>query len=481
MHIFLQIILLTLFIFASLSYGAVHSWAYSIVFGVTFLLCAVVFLQSGLAVLRGGRRGESEHTALFSPLRGPFVIFLAAFICYILLQLTPLPGSLLKGLSPCTAYLYGQVHELTAAGVGGIEPGRLGGGYLSLDRDKTIKSLLAFAAYLGFAFLVTRAVRGSRDANRFALVIIIFSAGLSLYGLLSLFYASPKIAGWKNPFSTGSRVSATLVNADHFGSFLLMAIYLTLGYLAAFLKKLPPTVEGSRRQRWMSILNAEEAYIPKAFLLLFLMAVMVMVLLYTLSRGAVTGLSISLVFCFLLLFLKTRRPVFLLFIIPLALFVGYYIQAVGVDPLLQRIEQTKKELLELDENARTQFYVAGLELWRKFPWFGTGLGSFEVVYPMTAPEVYKGWYIPYVHNDWLQLAVETGWTGAVLFLLAVGRPGQDYPPLVADRGALGFWLWAGGFWGGGGGGNSLTRGFWPENISQCDFPVAPGFPVAGGT
>ncbi len=34
MHLILQVIFLTLFIFATLSYGAVHYWAYSIVFGV---------------------------------------------------------------------------------------------------------------------------------------------------------------------------------------------------------------------------------------------------------------------------------------------------------------------------------------------------------------------------------------------------------------------------------------------------------------
>ncbi len=105
-----------------------------------------------------------------------------------------------------------------------------------------MKSLLTFAAYLGFGFLVTRAVRRSRDANRFTVALIIFSVGLALYGLFSLFYAAPKIAGWKNPLDTGARVSATLVNPDHFASYLLMAIYLTFGYLAAFLKKLPPVL-----------------------------------------------------------------------------------------------------------------------------------------------------------------------------------------------------------------------------------------------
>jgi O-antigen ligase len=421
LHVVLQIVLLTLFIFAALSYGAVHYWAYSIVFGVTFLLCAMVFLQSGLSFLRSNRRGENEWSVARSPFRGPFVFFLAAFMGFVLLQLAPLSNSFLKVLSPYTAYLYGQAHDLTAYGTGGgIDPGSLIGGYLSLDRDKTVKSLLTFAAYLGFAFLVTRAIRGSRDANQFTLVLIIFSVGLSLYGLLSLFYASPKIAGWKNPLGSGARVSATLVNPDHFGSYLLMAIYLTFGYLTVFLKKLPPTEGRSRFQRGVSILSAEESYVPKAFLLLFLMAVMVVVLLYTLSRGAVIGFAVSMAFCFLLLFLKTRRPVFLLLMIPPAVLVGYYIQVVGADPLLQRLEDTRKDLLQLDDNLRVQFYRAGLELWRKFPLFGSGLGSFEVVYSITVPQDSERSYLPYIHNDWLQLAIETGWIGGVLFILAMG-------------------------------------------------------------
>ncbi len=346
------------------------------------------------------------------------MLFLGAFLLYILFQLAPLPGGVLKTLSPYAAYLYEQARVLTAPG--GLDPGNQLWGYLSLDRDKTVKSLLAFAAYLGFGFLVTRAVRRPADLTRITLVLIAFSVGLSLYGLLNLGDALPKTPGVKNPLAGGARVSATLINPDHFGGYLVLAIYLAFGYLVAFLRKPPAAVGRSLLQRGMGMLNAEGAYVPKALLLLFAIAVMTFVLFYTLSRGAVIGFSASLVFCFLLLFLKSRRPLFLLLMIPPAAFIAYYIRVVGADPLLQRLQETGKDLLQADDNARIHFYRAGLDLWRKFALFGSGLGSFEVIAPLMVLKYYQGSFIPYIHNDWLQLAIETGWVGGMLFILGMG-------------------------------------------------------------
>jgi O-antigen ligase len=414
-----QIILMVLFIFAALSYGAVRPWAYPILFGATFLLCAVVFLQSGVSLLRNRRSGKDDGWTYFSAFRGPFVVFLAAFLVFTLFQLAPLPGSLLKELSPYSAYLYGKAHDLTFAA--DLNPGKDFTGYLSLDRDKTVKSLLATLAYLGFAFLTARSIRWSRDLGRLAILLIAFSLGLSLYGLLALLFTPPTTPGAEHAISAGARVSATLINPDHFASYLMMAIYLTFGYLAAFLKRsAPPAMGRTRVRRWLNALGAEGSHVPKAFLLLFVMAVMIFVMFYTLSRGAVIGLCLSLFFTFMLLFLKTRRPVFLLLMIPAAAFVAYYIQIVGADPLLERIEQTKREFLEFDDNMRTLAYRAGLELWERFPLFGCGLGCFQVVYQTMGLSIIEGWYLPYIHNDWLQMAIETGWVGGSLLVLAMG-------------------------------------------------------------
>ncbi len=58
----------------------------------------------------------------------------------------------------------------------------------------------------------------------------------------------------------------------------------------------------------------------------------------------------------------------------------------------------------------------GLELWQAFPLFGVGLGAFPIIFPMVQPADLGIYDIPYIHNDWLQLAIETGWVGALLIL-----------------------------------------------------------------
>jgi O-antigen ligase len=49
---------------------------------------------------------------------------------------------------------------------------------------------------------------------------------------------------------------------------------------------------------------------------------------------------------------------------------------------------------------------------RQHPWFGTGLGTFPVVYPAYR-SFYSDTFVNAAHNDYLQLIVETGFIGAL--------------------------------------------------------------------
>ena len=160
MQALIQLMLLALFVFATLATGAVHVWAYTIVFGVTFFLTATVLLVSGISIMRTSTKPpSSRQTDRFAiDSRNPLFWLLLAFILLIGFQLVPLPYPVLETLSPFTANLYRQAHEITA--MDGGHAICSSSGYLSLDRDLTVKSLLTFCAYLAFAFLVTWSVQG---------------------------------------------------------------------------------------------------------------------------------------------------------------------------------------------------------------------------------------------------------------------------------------------------------------------------------
>ena len=276
MRVAIQLILLALFVFATLATGAVHVWAYSIVFGVTFFLSATVLLFSGISILRNRTKPpSSRQTDSFAiEFRNPFFWLLLAFILLIVFQLVPLPYPVLETLSPFTANLYRQAHEITA--MDGGHSICSSPGCLSLDRDLTVKSLLTFCAYLAFAFLVTWSVQGSRDLRRIAVILITFSSTLALYGCLMFLDESTGIFGWERRLLYRGRVVSTLISPDHFASYLIMAIFLTFGYFCAVMKSLPSAPGRTRWRRFLNVLNSEDSPLPKAFLLFFLMAIMIL-------------------------------------------------------------------------------------------------------------------------------------------------------------------------------------------------------------
>ena len=376
MRVAIQLILLALFVFATLATGAVHVWAYSIVFGVTFFLSATVLLFSGISILRNRTKPPSsrQKDSFAIEFRNPFFWLLLAFLLLIVIQLVPLPYPVLETLSPFTANLYRQAHEITSMDGGNSicsSPG-----CLSLDRDLTVKSLLTFCAYLAFAFLVTWSVQGSRDLRRIALILITFSSTLALYGCLTFLDESTGILGWARRLLYRGRVVSTLISPDHFASYLIMAIFLAFGYFCAVMKSLPSAPGRTRGRRFLNVLNSEDSPLPKALLLFFLMAIMILTLVYTLSRGGVAALFVSMVFCLLLLFLRTLKPLYLLLALPIAAILGYYIEMMGVDPILQRFSETQKEISTFDTYVRIILFRRGLELWQAFPLFGVGLGAF---------------------------------------------------------------------------------------------------------
>jgi hypothetical protein len=94
------------------------------------------------------------------------------FFLFILLQLVPLPHAVLKHLSPYSAHLYKEAQEVTSHLNDDSADGPIMGS-ISLDRDKTIKTLFALWAYASFALLTLASFRRSRDLQRFALILMI--------------------------------------------------------------------------------------------------------------------------------------------------------------------------------------------------------------------------------------------------------------------------------------------------------------------
>jgi O-antigen ligase len=107
----------------------------------------------------------------------------------------------------------------------------------------------------------------------------------------------------------------------------------------------------------------------------------------------------------------TSMVVLLVSLIAIDVFiVGAYF---GTQRVVESIGHTTLQTEDRDE-------VAGyaLRMWRDFPVFGSGLGSFPVVFPRYSAEGTLESYT-HAHNDYLELAAETGLLGIGLLGLLV--------------------------------------------------------------
>jgi len=68
---------------------------------------------------------------------------------------------------------------------------------------------------------------------------------------------------------------------------------------------------------------------------------------------------------------------------------------------------------------RVSMYKGGFGMLSDFPVFGAGLGAFSFGFPPYQEEWMKG-FVRHIHSDWLQIALETGVVGLVLFAGSLG-------------------------------------------------------------
>jgi O-antigen ligase len=160
---------------------------------------------------------------------------------------------------------------------------------------------------------------------------------------------------------------------------------------------------GQRVKQW--ILSQEKMAYP--LMLMFFAVIMGVGLLLTASRGGVISLAAAMLLIASLLFLRPgyRKLGGTVVCIGLAVFV--YGSSVGLERTMHRFEQA-----ESGWAGRVNIWAHAWPMVWDYPVLGTGLGTFQDAYYAYAPPEHSGrttWN--YAHNDWLQVAIETGLVG----------------------------------------------------------------------
>jgi len=211
-------------VLAALAMGGVAPWARSAI----FVVAAGIFAVWMLGRAASGRMVVERH---------PVWLFVLAFFGLAVLQLVPLPQSVLSTLQPGTAAAYARALP------GGAE--QTAARELSLCGSATSAELLRLTALALVFFVVLHAAR--TRGRILALVVALLALGSfeALYGFFERFSGRPTIFGFPHPYA-GDAVCGTFLNKNHFAGLLEMIVPVGLGLVFALRS---PRREATRQAR----------------------------------------------------------------------------------------------------------------------------------------------------------------------------------------------------------------------------------------
>jgi O-antigen ligase len=431
--------LIMLIICAPAAVGSVYIVTYSamefLIFSLLLLhLWTTDFSLLDAEMLRSSRPIDDSSpvsTSAFRVSRSPFrssyvrrtlwlMLPLFLFLFFSLFQMVPLPFSFLHGISPGTAGLYQRLGLAPA-----FEPGSMPSAPgpllpLSLSLSATSAALLKWLAYASIFFVVaTFAPQDSPFRPSFPaywldnstlephnstlshpwitwLLVAVFVIGFAdaIYGLYTYLNQSGSLLWFRKKYYTDC-VTGTYINRNHFAGLMNMCIPVSIGLFASGITS---RVKAGR------------------FLFLYFLCagivVMVLGLIFSMSRMAHLSLAAaSLLVLLLMVATKTRRaalPIVLALVLVLGFLWGTWKGLAPVEERWQTIETGYED--------RSLVWQSTLKLIESFPLTGTGLGTYELAYPPYKPQKLGAIIMDHAHNDYLEFLSEAGLIGFIPWL-----------------------------------------------------------------
>ncbi len=394
-----EVILISLSCLAPWAFGSVEEWAQLILIS-GILLLAVVQLAIGWL-------SREPRSALYFSMPS---LALAGLMLLTLAQAYPLPGGLSRWIGPeigrsRSALVSDRPQALIDPAVPAVDPPVLGA---SLEPESS-RHLVAQVAAIWILFQCAAALGPSAARlRRFGLAVALNGTVLSLFSLIQALTWDGKIYGFRaSPISNRWYTGGPFVCHNHLAAYLNLGLGFGLGALVASLQ----TGSSDRGRR-----GGTKGDRIGSVWILYCVAVILAGLIATHSRGGFLAMLSATGITFLVLRPRTVRLHFGL--LAIVLVVPIFLVAIGTDSPFQRLA-SMSEAGETGLNGRTAIWLASLRTWLDRPLFGAGMGTFEVA---LAPALDRDLGVSYQHaeNEYLEMAVEGGLTGLLLFLILVG-------------------------------------------------------------
>ena len=414
-------------LWAPLPLGSNRLWASGLLAAVLLsTLLALLLLQwvFPFSALRARHAPSAPlHRSAWFPLG-----LLGAYAAIVASQLFPVADALRPLLVP----------EPDGAALVSVEP--------FATRHYLLKTLGYAAAFMLVLMLMTTALRMK------ALLLVLLLSGVAQTALAVAFYNAP--AGFVYLFNDvvpGSRARGTFANPDHLAGYMALCFAAGLGLILAQAGGGGPDARG-----WRQGLAELLRFIHSAKMLVRLLLVVVVIcLVMTHSRMGNAAFFISLIAVGVLCALRSRalrKTAIWLVLSVMTVDLVVIGQWVGMDRVIERLSATpaiaesaspsgeaepprwREEAL--DERLRAARAALGMLAAR--PLSGFGGGTFHVAFPPFKSSEHRLGFYDHAHNDYVELAADTGLPGLLLLVLLVAATawralvllGRDDDPLA---------------------------------------------------
>ena len=322
-------------------------------------------------------------------------LLLAAIVGVGLIQLVPLPTSVIELLSP-------QVKELLPLWDGAEDSFFGSWNYLSFSVGESRRALVIGVAYVLLFWLTAQRIRKVADVERLLRAVCVAAAVMAGFGLIQFLTSNGKFY-WFFEFPAGTtndHVKGAFANKNHFAAFLTLAV----GPFVWWLMNLSDSTESEEG----TFGNSNSVSLPKSARLGLIAiggALVAVGLLSSRSRGAFVsasaGLSVMLVVLYLRSMISARVMGGLVAMVAVAIGLQFVI---GYEKALDRLNRW-------DDNGRAEIWQANLDVIADFPIAGTGVGSHRYAHLRYLDRPYNEHEYTHAESNYLQVTTETGAIG----------------------------------------------------------------------
>jgi len=387
-------------VFSPLAYGSTNAWAQQILYGLIAVMAVIAAAK--FTLVRGSR-------VVLTWAYLPIVLYLLV----VTLSVIPLPAGLVKTISP------GTVEEKTRL-LSDLPSVQQVLSHLTITFNvwSTLQGLRMVLALSVVFVVIVNICQTPAQITRILAMVAIAGAIVALLALaqdVTQNSGQPQRIYWNLPLIS---VEAVHQNAGPFAGHAQLGQYLNLtigAMMALALVQIGNAFYGEDPTGREVLERLNSTGIRIAIILLIGMAAAAVAIAWSVSRGATIGLVIAGLVSMALLLVKRgwrKGETVVLINVVLALVivaaVGYVLLERG---FLQRTGDAKQQSLD-----RLEIVKSMGPMIVKWPVMGTGLESFEWVYPMFQRSGGGNSFFTHAENDYAQTLSDTGIVGGVLTL-----------------------------------------------------------------